>query len=149
MKSEPKPRIRKYTRAQQLENTARARAAIMAYMNTHPGEQVTYDAIQIACKGVPGARPDNIVARMVKNQMLKEVQLPERIGRYSVAYMLPGTEPSPAPTDETPEAPPATRRPYTRRGHTPVIDKPIVVVTDKTITVDYPHMRVIIQVVPT
>lgn len=149
MTSASKTRVRKYTRTQELENAARARAAIMAYMNTHPGEQVTYDALKAACVGVPGARADNVVARMVKNQMLKEIQLPERIGRYKVAYMLPGAEPPPPPAPEAaPEAPP-TRRPYTRRGHTPVIDKPIVVVTDKTITVDYPHMRVIVQVVPT
>lgn len=149
MKSAPKVRVRKYSRTQELENAARARAAIMAHLNAHPTQQVTYDAIKKACIGVPGARPDNVIARMVKNQMVKEVQLAQPIGRYKVAYTLPGNEPTPPAPEVATEAPPLTRRPYTRRGHTSVIDKPIVVVTDKTITVDYPHMRVIIQVVPT
>lgn len=148
MKSAPKPRIRKYTRTQELEHAARARAAIVAFLNSHPTKPATFDAIKKACTGVPGARPDNVIARMVKNQMVKEVKLAEPIGRYKVAYTLPGNEPTPEPSPVGGEETPA-RRAYTRRGHTAVIDKPIVVVTDKTITVDYPHMRVIIQVVPT
>lgn len=149
MKSAPKTRARKYSRAEELEHAARARAAIMAYMHTHPDEQVTFDALKKACVGVPGARPDNVVYRMVKNQMLKEVPLVPPVGRYKIAYALPGAEPTPPPEPATVGEEAPTRRPYTRRGHTAVLDKPIVVVTDKTITVDYPHMRVIVQVVPT
>lgn len=144
----PQPMAKVRDRKLQLERAARARATITSYLNGVDVPYVTFDALAKACADIEGADISNVVSRMVKNNLLTEIRLDKPIGRYKVGYALPrgmpGAElPPPLP-------PPRAKRKYTR-GLEPRLagGKPTVVVTDKDITVDYPHMRVIIQVVPT
>lgn len=142
----PRPMTKVRDRKLQLERAARARATITSYLNGVDAPYVTFDALATACADIKGADISNVVSRMAKNNLLTEIRLDKPVGRYKVGYALPRGMPG----GELPLPPPRAKRKY-MRGLEPRLagGKPTVVVTDKDITVDYPHMRVIIQVVPT
>lgn len=143
--SRAKPKI---NRKLQLERAARARATITAFINGVPdAPYVTYGDLAGACADIKGADISNVVSRMVKNKLLTETKLTEPIGRFKVGYALP--RPNPLGMEELPLPEVRAKRKYTTKSLGTAPSKPTVVVTDKDITVDYPHMRVIIQVVPT
>lgn len=134
----------KINRKLQMARAAQARAKITSYLNGSSSPYATHGELASVCSDIKGADMSNIVSRMVKNNLLSEIRLDKPIGRYRVAYTLfKGAntgEKIPRPFART------KRGVASSKGNNKHLGvKPSVVITDEHVTVDYPHMRIIIQ----
>lgn len=135
----------KINRKLQMARAAQARAKITSYLNGSSAPYATHGELASVCSDIKGADMSNIVSRMVKNNLLSEIRLDKPIGRYRVAYTLfKGAntgEKIPRPFARTKQNVAASSK-----ANSKGLDvKPSVVITDKNVTVDYPHIRIIIQ----
>lgn len=133
----------KASRPEQLEQAARARAAITSFFKADDRPYVTVDVLQEAVeqRGIKGVNVGNVVARMASNHLLTQTSLDKPHGRHRVGYSLPRTEDSPTPNSTTKP----TRK---RAAHVPTEMKPTVIVTKNELVIEFSTVRVIVQLEP-